>query len=291
VVWLYQGRTPEAVPPRPQVDALVPETVPFVSDRDRAAIRSDYLSSPDHKAVAISSRIGFVTGQSSEQAARNGALAACQRVSEKDSKKCELYAVGTSVVLMSGRPPMPPEPWVVRNPAIERSFAATQVPLLGPNALPAMQRYAAGPKPKAVAVSSRGYSQFNGQGSEDEAMRRALEFCGSYSSVPCLVVAVNDVFVVAIPALMKPVGVFHAATEVSIAPDARGIVASRLANAAVGWNAVAVGIAGRPGLMLRAADEREAIEGALADCGRQDRNCRMVAIGPFLVEPLAPGAK
>jgi hypothetical protein len=29
---------------------------------------------------------------------------------------------------------------------------------------------------------------------------------------------------------------------------------------------------------------KAAIDGALADCGKQDRSCRVVAIGPFAVE-------
>jgi hypothetical protein len=37
--------------------------------------------------------------------------------------------------------------------------------------------------------------------------------------------------------------------------------------------------------MLRAGSERDAIDGALVDCGRLDRACRVVAIGPFTVEP------
>jgi hypothetical protein len=102
-------------------------------------------------------------------------------------------------------------------------------------------------------------------------------------------VAVDNVFVVAVPETMKPVALFHPATESSIAADARGVVAGRLANAINGWNAVAVGGSGRPGVMLRAASEQAAVEGALADCGRQDHSCRVIAIGPFLVEPLPSG--
>jgi adenylate cyclase len=120
-------------------------------------------------------------------------------------------------------------------------------------------------------------------------MRRALEFCGSNSSIPCLVVAVDSVFVVPISETMKPVSLFHPATEGAIASDARNVVAGRLANAINGWNAVAVGAGGRPGVMLRAASEQGAIDGALADCARQDHSCRVIAIGPFLVEPLPSG--
>jgi adenylate cyclase len=85
---------------------------------------------------------------------------------------------------------------------------------------------------------------------------------------------------------MKPVALFHPTSEASIGADARSVVAGRLANATSGWNAVAVGAGGRPGVMLRAVSEQAAVEGALADCSRQDHSCRVIAIGPFLVEPL-----
>ena len=89
-----------------------------------------------------------------------------------------------------------------------------------------------------------------------------------------------------IPTSMKVVGLFHAAGNPLIAPDARESVAQRLANAPTGWNAVATGAGGRPGLALKATSEQAAVDGALADCARQDRNCRVIAIGPFAVEPI-----
>ncbi len=289
--WLYLARRPPAVSARPtrQVEVLIPETVPFISDFDRATIRSDYLTAPDYKALAISDKIGFATGQASEEAAKSIALATCERTTRNNPRKCDMYAIGTTVVLATGRPPMPPAPWVVSNPTVERPFVPDHAPLAAAHYQAAMKRYAGGRKPKAIAVSQRGYASFYNQGSQDEAIRRVLEFCGSSSNIACLVVAVDDVFVVAVPTLMKPVGLFHAATEQSIAPDVRSSVASRLANATNGWNAVAVGGSGRPGLMLRAASESEAVDGALGDCGRQDRNCRVIAIGPFLVEAIAGG--
>ena len=116
-------------------------------------------------------------------------------------------------------------------------------------------------------------------------MRRALEACGSFAGTPCMIVAVDDSFVVPIPATMKVVGFFRADNNAMLAPEVRDDVARRIGNATSGWNAVAVGSGGRPGLMLKAANERDAIDGALADCSKQDYNCRVIAIGPFLVEP------
>jgi adenylate cyclase len=102
-----------------------------------------------------------------------------------------------------------------------------------------------------------------------------------------MIVAIDDVFVVSVPTTMKVAGFFRT-SNAAIAPEAREDVARRLGSSAGGWSAVAVGAGGRPGLMLKAASEQEAIDGALADCSKQDRACRVIAIGPFAVEPLDP---
>jgi hypothetical protein len=45
-----------------------------------------------------------------------------------------------------------------------------------------------------------------------------------------------------------------------------------------------VGAGGRPGVALKAASEQDAIGGALSDCSKQDRDCRVIVLGPFSVE-------
>jgi hypothetical protein len=90
--------------------------------------------------------------------------------------------------------------------------------------------------------------------------------------------------VVPIPTTMKAAAFFQAASAPTIAPGSREDVAHRLANAR-GWTAVAAGADGRPGVAVEAANEQAAIDGALADCAKQDRSCRVIAIGPFTVEP------
>jgi adenylate cyclase len=286
------GPAAERRPPAPPVrvaETLVPETVPFVTERERAALRTDYLPAPDHKALAISPfRSAFISGQKDDDTAKTAALENCQRSLDviNTRAQCELYAVGNTVVYTRGRPPMPPEPWIRRDPSIERPFAAADVPLLTENARNNAGRYAQARSPKALAITPQGNVFFYvRQASLDEAVRRVLEHCGSIAGVPCLLVALDDSIVVPIPTTMKVVGLFHAVGNPLIAPDARDDVAQRLANAASGWNAVATGASGRPGLALKAASEQAAVDGALADCARQDRNCRVIAIGPWAVEP------
>src|SRR5581483_7184453 len=115
--------------------------------------------------------------------------------------------------------------------------------------------------------------------------RRSLESCGAFAGAACMIVAVDDAFVVPIPTLLRPNGFFQAATNPSIVADSRDEVVRKLGDA-TGWNAVAVGTAGRPGLGLKAADEQTAINGALADCAKHDSYCHVIAIGPFTVGPI-----
>jgi class 3 adenylate cyclase len=283
-------RRAQAVAAR-QAEPLVPETIPLIGERERGAIKSNYMPAPDHKALAISPyRAGFTSGQKDDETAKAGAMDSCQRALETINSKarCELYAVGNTVIYARGRPPMPTEPWISRDSGIERPFATKDLPLLNDNARANVEaRYPQARQSKALVVSPQGTAFFYvGQPSLDEAVRRALENCGTISGVACLLVALDDNIVVPIPTTMKPVGLFHAAANPLITPQLQDEVARRLGNAASGWNAVAVGASGHPGLALKAASEQAAVDGALADCAKQDRNCRVIAIGPFAVEPL-----
>ncbi len=276
-------------PPPRQAEALVPETIPFIPDRAREAVRSAYLPAADHKALAISTApMGFATGQADDATAESLALDTCQKRADAlpQPRKCELYAVGNTVVYTHGRPPMPPTPWVTHDPSIESQLVAQDMPLMRDNGKAEVEtKYMPARAPKALALGPfGGFFFLAGQESVDEAVRRVLELCGSNAGVPCMVVAVNDDYVVPIPRTMKAVGFFHAASAGVIAPELRDDVARQLGNGA-GWSAVAAGSVGQVGLALHAANEQAAIDGAMADCGKHDRSCRVIAVGPFAVEP------
>jgi adenylate cyclase len=122
-----------------------------------------------------------------------------------------------------------------------------------------------------------------GTDSVEDATRRSLESCGALSGDACMIVALDDVFVVPVPTTSKATGFFEAVSNSSIARDARNDVANKLAEAPSGWNAVAVGAAGRPGLGLRATSEANAVHEALAECAKHDSDCHVIAILPFSV--------
>jgi hypothetical protein len=264
------------------------DRVPFVSDRDRKFLHENYLAGPDFKALAISySRVGMVVGKENEEAAKEAALEACRRALEaiKSTNKCELYAVGSNVVRRTGRPPMPPEPWLKRDPSVETTFDAKQLPMLTQRQRDHLEKfYSKARMSKAISIgTSVEYGFFLGVASPEEAIRRSLEVCGERSGVPCLVVAVDEKFVVPVPKTRPAVAIFHAAQALQIVTELRAEIGRRLERAGGGWTAVAVGANGRAGTGIEAASEEQAIERALADCGKVDAACKIIAIGPFAV--------
>jgi hypothetical protein len=297
-VWFYRAHPPAppvapASPPAQKASAsLVPETMPFIRNTDRDAIRSEYLSAPDHKAIAISyNRVGFTTGQVDDATAKSAAIDSCKRAQAaiNSNNACWLYAVGNTVVFTGGSPPMPPVPWLIRNPAIETPYKPDNLPLMNENQRTTWGKsYGQIAQLKAMALSPRGLGLEYHGGSDEENIRRVLEACGYGEGIPCKIVAVDNTLVVPIPTTMKVIGFFNASTTIAVAPEMRSVLAERFANATNAWNAVAVGTGGTPGVTLNAADEKDAIEKALADCAKRDHDCRVIALGPFSVEPADP---
>jgi hypothetical protein len=124
---------PQIPPPPKPAEALAAEQLPFVSDRARIDVGAVYVPAKDYKALAIShSRIGMMTGQADIETAKNGALDNCRLAVERAgfNNKCELYAVGNTVVFEGGHPPMPPPPWFRSDPSIERPVNSKDVPLV-----------------------------------------------------------------------------------------------------------------------------------------------------------------
>src|SRR5207248_11414454 len=114
-------------------DKFAAASIPFIGDKVRASLASDYAPAADFKAFSLN--IGgfnaFVTAQPSEEAAKSAAVEQCQKRADaaQSPRKCELYAVGDTVVYAHGRPPMPPLPWIRRDVAAEQPFVARNVPL------------------------------------------------------------------------------------------------------------------------------------------------------------------
>jgi hypothetical protein len=227
--------------------------------------------------------------QPSEEAAKTAAIEQCQKRAEQTNapRRCEVYAVGNSVVYPHAKPPVPPLPWIKHDPVTERPFVADEMPLIRDQGKTRLENaYTPGRKTKTIALGPGGQFFFStAVETVDDAARRNLEACGALAGVACMIVALDDVFVVPVPKTMKVTGFFRPPDARMIAADARDDVFRKLGDANSGWNAVAVGTAGRPGLSLRAASEQNAINEALANCVKSDSDCHVIAIGPFSVGP------
>lgn len=279
-----------ATPPVVATEKFVAEVMPFVSTRTRTSLANEYLPAADHKAIAttINGVNAFVVGQASEEAAKAAAIEQCQKRAEQINapRRCEIYAVGNTVVYAHGKPPVPPLPWIKHDPVTERPFVADEMPLIRDQGKTRLENaYTPGRKTKAIALGPGGQFFFStGVDTLEDATRRNLESCGALAGVACIVVALDDAFVVPVPKTMKVTGFFRPADARMIAADARDDVFRKL-NDATGWTAVAVGAAGRPGIALKATSEQGAINEALANCVKSDSDCHVVAIGPFSVGP------
>lgn len=284
------GATPSLSPPAASSGKLPVDAVPFIGERLRSYLGNEYAAAGDYKAFAlnIAGFTGSALNQPNEDTARNAALDQCQKRADaaQAPRRCELYAVGNAVVYSRGMPPMPPQPWVRHDTMTERAVVPKDFPMLRDQAkVRVTNMYVPAAKSRSVALGPGGqYFMVMGASSVDETTRRSLESCGAIAGAACMIVAVDDVFVVPIPTLLRATGFFHAATNPSIVADARDDVVRKLGDG-TGWNAVAVGTAGRPGLGLKAADEQTAVNGALADCVKHDSDCHVIAIGPFTVGP------
>jgi adenylate cyclase len=285
--------TPSALslpPPVVAGEKFVPEAMPFVGNRTRAALTNDYLPGADFKAVAttINGINAFVVAQPSEEAAKTAAIEQCQKRAEQTNapRRCEVYAVGNTVVYPHAKPPVPPLPWIKHDPVTERPFVADEMPLIRDQGKTRLENaYTPGRKTKTIALGPGGQFFFStAVETVDDAARRNLEACGALAGVACMIVALDDVFVVPVPKTMKVTGFFRPPDARMIAADARDDVFRKLDDAS-GWNAVAVGTVGRPGLSLKAASEQNAINEALANCVKSDSDCHVIAIGPFAVGP------
>jgi class 3 adenylate cyclase len=283
--------SPPSPPPLTSAEKLATDIIPFVSDRTRSVLATEYSPAGDFKAIAlnINGFVGWSVAQPSEDAAKTAALDLCQKRADNagSPRKCELYAVGNVVVYAHGQPPVPSLPWVKRDALVEKPYATKDVPLLRDAARARLDRlFVPGRRTRTIALGPGAHFFFNsGIDSLEESARRNLQGCGAVAGVPCMIIVVDDVFVVPIPTTLRVTGFFKAADSSVIAPSERADVARKLADATAGWNAIAVGTQGRPGLGLKVENEQSAVNTALAECVKRDSDCHIIAIGPFTVGP------
>jgi hypothetical protein len=300
--WLSSQAGGAATPPEPATASrpgprgveLVPEKIPFIRTSDRERIRDEYLRAPNYKALAMNTfESHFVSGLPSQEIADKSAVDNCESTKRRPSAdtalaeveyRCELFASGAVVVTQRSNIAMPPMPWV--NASVQRPFVAAELPMASQETKDATERrYGHSPRSKALVISPNGrLFPTSAETGPEEAMRRTLERCGYVSKAACLVIALDDTFVAAVPTSARAVGLYRQDALFALQIEVRAEVARRLATSNEGWQAVALGATGRAGAAVGAISERSAVDGAMENCAMFDHDCHIAVIGPFLVE-------
>ena len=266
---------------------------PFPADTQRAQIRDDYVSGPDTKALALAVGrfFGYVTGQPNEELAQDHCARHLPEARRRGQGQPQVrYLRRRQQGGLYARAPADAAGAVCQRKTLwsnGRSLPRKSLSCATPRRPTSKRTISPARKSKTIALGpSGGYFYYFGHDSQDEVVRRALEICGSNAGTPCLILAVDDNFVVPVPKTMKAVGFFRPATNSFVAANERDFLARRYASSTKGWNAVAASLNGKTGAALGADTEEAAVKTALADCAKVDRECRIIAIGPFSVEPL-----
>ena len=198
------------------------ETVPFVTDRTRLTLANEYVAG------------GRAQGVGLEHERRRSALSSASRT--KKPRRVPRSNSARSAPMQSSRrvnasSMRSAAPWFIRmagrrcrrcrgssmTPSIEKPFARSEHAAGARSGQDKAreQLHARPRRRKAIAVGPGG--QFlllhRRRRRSPEAVRRTLETCGAVAGVPCMIVALDDVFVVPVPTTMKATGFFRAGRQ------------------------------------------------------------------------------
>lgn len=280
---------PSPAAPRPYIAS----DVPFVPQwRERRL--EDYAQAEDAKAMAINVRGWFATATRmlDVPAARRRALEDCNALVEREVPmvrefdRCEIYAIGNEVVWPFRAPPMPPPPYVpAARPSPPIPFDAAAVPLVTERGRQHLQEhYMRTMRHRALVLGHGPLEWWSPSESGTDAIRRNLQTCGQISGRPCVVYSVDDQVVVRVPQFHRVTGILTPG-DIASANDGNRAAVERylIAN---DWRALAVANDGPIGLVSGRESETAAVADALSACTKAGGiECRLLAVGPFLVGP------
>jgi class 3 adenylate cyclase len=284
---------PAAAPKTATPQPYVASEVPFVPQwRERRL--EDYGQAEDDKALAINVRgwLAMATRMIDETSARRRALEECNALVEREIPvvrefdRCVIYAVGNKVVWPFRLPPMPPPPYL---PAVRPSppirFDAATVPLVTERGRQNLQEhYMRQTRHRALVLGHGPLEWWSPSENDADAIRRNLQTCGQISGRPCVVYAVDDQVVVRVPQLHRVTGIFTPDHAPSADAGRRAAIERYLVDN--DWRALALADNGPVGLVSGRASEAAAVADALAECSKAGGvECKLAAIGPFLVGP------
>jgi DNA-binding response OmpR family regulator len=266
-----------AAAPGPRFDAAV---IPLVSDTVRKDL-ANYAERPDFKALAISAASrgwGLSFGAPDEESAKREAL---QRCSVRSAPMvCRIYAVGMDVVWSPAALAVP-IPADIHTESLDIPLDVEAIPTMSDTTRRRIvEKYVNHSGHKALAIKRDGF-YFNTASTPMIAPRLAVERCADVHQVPCLLLSVDGMLTVQIPRSHRVRDIFLLTTEPEMSEQEKERIGQVYREKE--WRALARGGSGRWYPVANAASESDAVDAALDACARQDRECRIYAIGNFRV--------
>jgi adenylate cyclase len=262
-------------------------TVPLVTEVTRRRIAASYPRAGGHKALAISvdgDFYGIAINAPGEDEARKRAHEDCQKQSHRP---CVMYAAGNEVIWAKDRIALPLAGELRAQP-LEAPFQAEGLRLLSERQRERIaeeeQDAATAGRHRAIALGmrgNRGWGALSVGATRQEAIRRALEICGSRTDGACILYAADGRQMIRPPTTRNVTRVFTVAADPAIEDHLRVQVAERYAAAA--WKVVVKGRGGVWGFASEGATEEAAIASAIKNCEAEDRDCKVYAIEGFVV--------
>jgi hypothetical protein len=167
------------------------DEVPFLCDRCRVQIKTEFVGKPLHSALVVSFDSGYYwsTGRRTALEARASALAQCLSAHRMS---CFVYAVDGRISWDEPPPPLPIEPWFSLNGAV-RPFNVQDIGAIHVNDRDRASREYREFHGKALAIGPDWQWTLTGLGdSGNEAARIVLQRCGYMTHSPCRVAAIAD---------------------------------------------------------------------------------------------------
>jgi DNA-binding winged helix-turn-helix (wHTH) protein len=261
--------------PRQQFDAAV---IPLMSDSDRQALAT-YPTLPGFKALAIAAQgWGVASGASNPESAKSEALQRCS--ARAKSTMCKIYASGMDVTWSRDWVPMALAADLHTEP-LDEPLRAADLPLTD-SSRARVEQFARQADHKALALTGRrSFFAHAGSANRAEAVRLVLERCGERYQAPCIVVSVDGMLTMRIPKSRRIVGTFLLTSAADMTDDDRLRIAEIYRQKE--WRALVRGKNGRWYAVANAPSEEAAVDAALQSCASTDTQCRLHAIGNFLM--------
>ncbi|MBV9567784.1 MAG: adenylate/guanylate cyclase domain-containing protein, partial [Hyphomicrobiales bacterium] len=215
--------------------------IPFVTRDTQQMIERQYMPQTGPKAFAIAgAAIGMSRNAADEGAAKAEALAQCESRAVA-GRKCELFAVGDTIVWDHPAPRMASEGPLAPRFIKMASVGEDSVPFIRDEAhKKILADYMRLSSPKAMVAGPHGALDYaSGGGSMDDIIRRALQICADRAHLPCLLVAVGDDAVTRVPQSMMAQGLMEMDGQDPLPASARQELMSAAAENS--WYALARG--------------------------------------------------